>query len=102
MARLTLFSGLTPGHSSVLEHQISTTHAGQAHWANSGPFGAVCGECAFLGYSRQHFNKNGDPVGATRHGGCEKFRELTGTHGPVVPAHAAACKYFERKQEQSS
>jgi hypothetical protein len=102
MARLPLASGLTQGHSDALEYQIHTTHPGQAHWANSGPFGATCGECAFLGYFRQHLNRSGDPLKATHHGGCEKFFQLTNRHGPVVPAHAAACKYFERRSEESN
>jgi hypothetical protein len=99
MARLNLAPGLTRGHSEALEHQISTTHIGQAYFANTGPFGATCGECEYLGYFRQHFNSAGDNVKATHHGGCEKFHELTGKHGPVVPAHAAACRYFERKEK---
>lgn len=98
MARLDLTPGLTSGHTSTLEYQIQTTHAGQAHWGNSGPFGATCGECAFLGYHRQHFNKRGDATKATYTGGCKKFHELTGEHGPVVPTHASACRYFERRK----
>ena len=100
MARLNLTPGLTQGHSDLLEHQISTTHAGQASWANGGPFGATCGECVFLGYYRQHRNESGETVKATHHGGCKKFYQLTNKHGPIVPAHAAACRYFQRKEEQ--
>jgi hypothetical protein len=96
MARLNFLPHLTSGYSAELDHQINTTHAGQAHFANTGPFGATCGECAFLGYHRQHRNANGDNVKATHHGGCAKFHELTGKHGPVVPKDAAACKYFQR------
>jgi len=44
---------LTQGYSDVLEHQIRTTHPGQAFFANSGLFGATCGDCASLGYHRQ-------------------------------------------------
>jgi hypothetical protein len=73
------------------------THKGQASWGNGGPFGATCGECEYLGYFRQHRNSAGDNVKATHHGGCAKYHELTGKHGPVVPAHSAACRYFERK-----
>jgi hypothetical protein len=101
MARLTLTSGLTQGRSDALEQQIRMTHRGQAHWANGGPVGATCGECVFLGYYRQHRNGNGDLVKATYHGGCGKFHQLTGVHGPVVPKHASACRYFERKEEDT-
>ena len=99
MARLNLLPHRTTGYPAELDYQINTTHAGQAHFANTGPFGAVCGECAFLGYDRQHRNESGDSVRATHYGGCKKFHELTGKHGPVVPKHAAACRYFERKRE---
>jgi hypothetical protein len=99
MARLDLTPSLTAGYSETLEHQMRTTHAGQAHWANTGPFGATCGECVFLGYHQKHFNKAGDLVKATHRGGCEKFYQLTNKHGPIVPTHAAACRYFQRKED---
>jgi hypothetical protein len=99
MVRLTLSSYLTLGYSAVLDQQIRSTHKGQAHFANSGPFGATCGDCVFLGYHQQHFNKAGDLIKATYRGGCKKFHELTGKHGEIVPANASACRYFERKRE---
>jgi len=83
---------LTPGHSEVLARQIRATYPGQAHFANSGPFGATCGDYGFLGYHRQTRNKNGD----IHRAGCKKFYQLTGNHGPRVPA--AACRYFQRKE----
>jgi hypothetical protein len=89
---------LTQGHSDVLTYQIRTTHPGQAHFANTGPFGATCGDCVFLGYHQQIHNKSGDTIKTTRHAGCKKFYQLTGKHGPRVPQHAAACRYFERKE----
>jgi hypothetical protein len=88
---------LTQGFSGVLEHQIRTTYPGQAHFANTGPFGATCGDCVFLGYQRQIRNNSGDTIKTVHRSGCGKFHELTNMHGPVVPAHAAACRYFERK-----
>lgn len=90
---------LTQGFSAVLEHQIQTTHAGQAYFANTGPFSATCGDCAFLGYHWQVRNKSGDTIKTGRRYGCEKYRQLTGKHGPVVPAYAAACRYFKRKED---
>jgi hypothetical protein len=97
MARLNLTSNLTQG-DPVFDHQIQATHRGQAHFANTGPFGATCGECALLGYYQQHFNKTGDVIKATHRGGCQKFYELTGKHGPIVPKHVPACKYFKPKE----
>jgi hypothetical protein len=87
---------LTRGFSDVLEHQIQTTHPGQAHFANTGPFGATCAECIFLGYDRQIRNKNGDILTTIHRAGCKKFYQLTGNHAPRVPA--AACRYFQRKE----
>jgi hypothetical protein len=99
MARLDLSPHLTCGYSETLEHQLRSTHCGQAYFGNTGPFGATCGECTFLGYHRQHRNKAGDTVKTTYRGGCQKFFELTGKHGAIVPANAPACRYFERKEE---
>jgi hypothetical protein len=92
---------LTQGYSDALAHQIYTTYPGQAHFANSGPFGATCGDCELLGYYRERRNSAGDTVGARHYGGCKKFHQLTGKHGPVVPKHAAACRHFQRKKEES-
>jgi hypothetical protein len=74
----------------------TTTHPGQAHFAGTGPSNATCGQCAFLGYYRQRYNQSGDPVISSRHGGCAKFYQLTGKHGPVVPRRATACRHFVR------
>jgi hypothetical protein len=101
MALLPFSPTLTRGYSDTLEQQIRSTHRGQAHFANTGPFGATCGECAFLGYYQQRRNKAGDTIGTTHRGGCQKFYQLTNAHGPIVPAHAAACRYFERREETS-
>jgi hypothetical protein len=99
--RLNLSPYLTRGYSETLEHQIRTTHAGQAHFANTGPFGATCGECVFLGYFQQIRNEAGDTVRTVHRRGCKKFYELTNAHGPVVPSHAAACRYFQRKENSN-
>jgi hypothetical protein len=101
MVRLTLSSYLTPGHFATLEQQINSTHKGQAYFGGSGPFAATCGDCVFLGYYQQRRNKSGDATHAVYRGGCHKFYELTNKHGPIVPANASACKYFERKPEEN-
>src|SRR5262249_7472747 len=43
----------TPGFSPELEEKIRRTYPGQAHFAGTGPFAATCGNCVFLGYSKQ-------------------------------------------------
>jgi hypothetical protein len=95
-------SYLTQGYDDVLAHQIGATYPGQAHFACGGPFGATCNDCAFFGYVRNFFNEAGDVIKvARRNRGCAKFHQLTGRHGPAVPAHAAACRYFERKEDSN-
>jgi len=100
MARLKLMSNLTQGYSSVLDHQIRTTHKGQAFWANTGPFGSVCGECAYLGYAKVRRTTAGDAVKTRRVQACAKFHELTGKRGAVLPANTPSCRYFERRKEE--
>jgi hypothetical protein len=99
MARLDLTPSLTSIHSDLLEHQLRTTHKGMAHFANTGPFGATCSECEHWGYYKEIRDRDGVLLKATRRHGCEKFYELTGQHGDIVPANAAACRYFERKND---
>jgi len=98
MTRLIFSRHLTHSYSDALEQQIRSTHQGQAYFGGSGPFGATCGECIHLGYFRQHRNKAGDTIKSTHASGCAKFYEFTHKHGPAVPAHAPACRYFERKE----
>jgi hypothetical protein len=90
---------LTAGYPPILAQQIRKTHEGMAHFAATGPFGATCGACEYLGYWRKFQNSSGDTVAAKRVGGCAKFFELTGKHGAVVPASAEACRYFKLRDE---
>src|SRR5262245_1049479 len=100
LSRLNLTPNLTRGHSDVLEHQIRTSYSGMAHFANSGPLGRTCAQCAHLGYYQQRRDAAGNLTNATfRRGGCQKFFELTGKHGPAVPPSACACKYFQLKDQ---
>src|SRR5262249_53712353 len=91
---------LTKGHSDVLEHQIRTTRPGMAHWANSGPFAASCGECIYLGYDKVRRTMAGDAVKTKHVRACAKFHELTSKHGAVLPANTQSCRYFERRKEE--
>src|SRR5262245_23278724 len=91
---------LTRGYSDVLEQQIRTTRRGMAHFANTGPFGATCGECISLGYFQQRRNDLGVVTHTTHRKGCEKFYRLTGEHGDVLPFNTPAGRYFTRKGEE--
>lgn len=67
---------------------------GMANFAGSGPAGKTCGDCVFRGYYRRRetdFNKT------YKHNGCEKFKKLTGRHGPAVSRDNPSCKYFMQK-----
>jgi hypothetical protein len=93
-------TNLTAGHSAELEQQIRRTEPGMAHWAGSGPPGAHCDDCAFLGYWQRIKNDAGDIVRSVRSHGCARYFALTGIHGPAVSGRADACRHFERRAEE--
>ena len=89
---------LTRSLGDTAERDIDMTQPGMAHFANTGPFGATCGDCKYLGYRRSLPPKveNGREIARSAHtGGCLKFRQLTSKHGPPVPPATAACRHFE-------
>jgi hypothetical protein len=63
----------------------TTTHIGQASWA-TGP--RRCFECSAWGLDSPR-RSGGQP--------CGKFTQLMGFTGPLVPASAAGCKYFQER-----
>src|SRR5215831_11607027 len=77
---------------------------GMAHFPGSGPAGKTCGDCDHRGYSRQSQNvrwnerRNQYEANWYRHAGCEMFKALTCSHGPVISSDNKACKYFEAKR----
>lgn len=95
---------MTKALPDELEAQIAVTNPGMAYFADTGPFGRTCADCAFLGYRREssktHWSDDLQMEVAKnyRWGGCEKFMRLTGRHGPPVPPESLACKYFEAKK----
>ena len=93
---------LTAGYPPELAAMMRATKPGQAHWAGTGPAGKTCGDCVHLGYLRQHRNASGDLVKSERTGGCQRYFQLTGKHGPVVPVTAGACRHFQLQNEATS
>ena len=91
---------LTPGYSDVLEHQIRTTRPGMAHFANTGPFGTICGECAHWGHHKTRRTPAGDAIKTQHVRACAKYHELTGKHGAVLPANTPSCRHFERRETE--
>src|SRR5262249_39721909 len=82
---------LTAGYAPELELQISKTRPGMAHFADTGPCGTTCGECAHFGYLRQPRNRTGTRAG------CAEFHRLTDKHGPVIADTTPSCRYFQHK-----
>jgi hypothetical protein len=103
MARLSPTPNLTQGYRADIAQQIHQTHRGQAHFAGTGPFTAKCAECALFNAWKRKRNAAGEIIGTARvSGACEKYRQLTGKLGPVIPSNTAACNYFERKEERNN
>jgi hypothetical protein len=78
----------------TLDRLAAATDCGQAHWAGTGPEGATCGQCAFLGYWQKSYNEAGDTVNTKKSAGCAEFYRLTGRHGAPVGRAALACRHF--------
>lgn len=70
-----------PSEATMARTGIDRAQAvpGMAHFAGTGPTGAICGQCTLF---------------APDDGRCSKFRELTGRRGAKVPSGSAACRYF--------
>ena len=90
---------LSDGYPPELAAMMRATKPGQAHWAGTGPAGKTCGDCVHLGYLRQHRNASGDLVKSERTGGCQRYFQLTGKHGAVIPPSACACRHFQPQNE---
>jgi hypothetical protein len=91
--------GLTDGYDPSFARKIEKTKPGMACWADGGPFGAICNDCAFFGHWRQIKNDAGDTVKSVfRSGACRKFFALTNKHGDTIPPKTEACRYFKRKE----
>lgn len=80
----------------------NATEPGMAFFAHTGPIGMTCGDCRFRGYWRRGNDKI-DPRTQlwveTRYRvyACEKYKLLTGIHGPSIKGDLPSCKYFEAK-----
>src|SRR5262245_31999328 len=92
-------SYLKPGFTAEIEAQIRATVRGQAHFANTGPLGTTCGECRFRGYDRAIQDAHGNTLTTQHVGGCAKYRELAGKHGPALPASTPSCRYYQRTEQ---
>jgi hypothetical protein len=75
---LTMLLEVHPGIDHP-EH-IRMTHAGMAHFAQTGPANTWCKQCAF-------FSKKG----------CAKYAQLTRKKTLTFPADTPSCKYFDHK-----
>ena len=76
--------------SSVARRDLVRTVLGMAHFAGSGPRGAICAHCAHWqasAHGRKHI--------------CHRYRELMprGTAKPV-PGTTPACRYFVERESR--
>ncbi len=72
-----------------VERMAHLTQPGMAYFADSGPAGETCQNCA-------HFDLH-DETGRRRKAHCRKYAEMTHRCGPMVPKRTPACKYFVAK-----
>jgi len=65
-----------------------TEHVGMAHFAGTGPAGAVCSSC-------EHWvtNQTGKKMV------CAQYRRMTGDDKKAVPSGTASCRYFEQRKD---
>jgi hypothetical protein len=74
----------------------SSSFAGMAHFAGTGPAGRTCRECRFWQHTPHDYrSKDGKYRGLIKSCACGKYKSLTGRVGAPVPDDAAACKYFQ-------
>lgn len=77
------------------------TESGMAYFAGTGPAGETCGTCKLRNYRRERKVLNQETqkwdIVIYNYGGCRKFYEMVGAHGPRVNRGLLACKYFEKK-----
>lgn len=69
---------------NVPRSSLASTVAGMAHFAGTGPAGAICGKCTHW----QKFGNRKQPI-------CEKYRLLTGDHAKSISGGQSACRHFE-------
>lgn len=83
---------LTRAHGA-LEANIRMSHAGQAHFAGTGPDGKTCRMC-------EHWKSEGYAAsGILKPVRCTKYQQLTGKPGSAVPHSAPVCKYFSENEK---
>ncbi len=75
---------------------------GMAFFPDTGPLGARCKDCQFLGYHRRRAEKWSEKLQSViaktyLYGGCGMFRKLTGKNGPTVSGNNKACKYYKER-----
>lgn len=84
-ARLT-----NPGTGNpVLDARIAATPAGMAHWAGTGPEGAICAQC------RRWAEFRVERPPQSKRARCGKFAGLMGKMGRGVDGRTPACRLFE-------
>lgn len=106
MARLQVTPNLTDAHSDRVSRFIETSHKEMAHWAGTGPEGAMCHQCEHFHYLdavnekpvRAAYYKRKPRTGELKDEGrpCMKFRRMMDVElSRRIPPCTAACRFFE-------
>lgn len=86
--QLTLTPGMT-GSDWDITQKAEASYEGMAHFADTGPEGKICHDCAHWGAGHKS-----RPI-ATRQSGCHKWVELMKAQPKFFPGLTAACRWFE-------
>ena len=79
---------LTMMHAPEIERAFKATVPGQAHFAGTGPAGAMCHGC-------EHWGAGGTrPLTMWQKARCAQFKVLTGKAGAPVPGRSSPCRHF--------
>ena len=94
--------------------RLNDVKPGMAWYCGTGPRGKTCGDCEFRTYPRdvqvpaasnelqlgmRWVGRPGTTWKAVQHGGCLRFKQLSGRDGPAIKKSYPACREFKEKEE---
>ncbi len=89
-------ANLTNPYSDDTQSKITSTPAGMAHWAASGPEGKTCRECNFM-LKHGHYSANSKKrAGRLKPIKCAKHESMMGRPGASFEPGTPACRFFEQ------
>lgn len=85
-------------YDAKTEAALSKTHAGQAHFAGTGPDGKSCRQCVHWAFAG-HYAIRSHHGGALKPAPCGQFKRMMNAAGAPVPAKAKACRFFSELED---